>query len=87
MTIINLSDLQRVYRAKQQTDRRHDLRRYLIDGRAASAGAFQLVSRRLYADGLIDNLGLTDMWIAGATMTERAGVFSEIVTALLGGPK
>jgi hypothetical protein len=87
MASVRLGDLQRAYRAKQQINRRHELRRYLIDGGAASAGAFQLASRRLYAEGKIDNLGLCDQWMAGATMTERAGLFSDIVTALLGGTK
>jgi hypothetical protein len=79
-----LGDLQRAYRAKQKINNRHDLRRYLIDGGAASAQTYQLVSRRLYAEGAIDNLGLADQWIAGATVTERASLFSSIVTALLG---
>jgi hypothetical protein len=85
--IIRLGDLQRVYRAKQRTNQRHELRRYLIDGGATSASTYRLVSRHLYADGLIDNLGLTDTWIAGASEGERAGLFSDIATALLGGPK
>jgi len=87
MSVIRLSDLQRAYLARQNSNRRHELRRYLIDGGASSASTYQLVSRRLYADGLIDNIGLTDTWIAGASEAERAGLFSDIATALLGSPK
>ena len=81
--IIRLGDLQRVYRAKQRSNRRHQLRDYLLNRGAASASTYQLVSRRLYADGLIDNLGLTDTWLTCASETERAGLFSDICTALL----
>ena len=82
--IIRLGDLQRVYRAKQRTNQRHELRHYLIDRGATSASTYRLVSRRLYADGLIDNLGLADTWINTASEGERAGLFSDIATALLG---
>jgi hypothetical protein len=84
MSIVRLGDLQRAYRVKQRTNQRHALRRYLIDRGATSSSTCRLVSRSLYADGLIDNIGLTDMWIAGASEAERAGLFSDIATALLG---
>ena len=87
MSIIRLADLQRAYRAKQRSNQRHELRHYLINRGATSASTYRLVSRRLYADGLIDNLGLTDSWIASASEADRAGLFSDIVRALLGGSK
>jgi hypothetical protein len=87
MSTIRLSDLQRAYRSKQNASRRAALRAYLIGGIEPSAAAFRLVSRRLYADGLIDNLGLADIWISTASITERARLFSSICTALLGGSK
>ncbi len=83
MSIIRLGDLQRVYRAQQNAKRRHDLRHYLIHRGASSAAAYRLVSRSLYADGSIDNLGLADQWITRAGERERAELFSRIATALL----
>jgi hypothetical protein len=87
VSIIRLGDLQRAYRAKQRSNQRHELRHYLLDGGVTSASTFQLVSRRLYAAGMIDNLGLTDTWINTASETDRAALFSDIATALLGGSK
>ena len=81
--LIQLGELQRVYRATQHASRRDALRSYLVDGKAPSAAAFRLVARRLYADGLIDNLGLADLWLATATVAERAALFSAIATGLL----
>ena len=59
------------------------LRRYLLDGEEPTAVVFIIVSRALYARGLVDNLGLTAVWIARATIAERAALFSTIMTALL----
>jgi len=85
MTTIPLSDLQRAYHQNTRgSQRRYELRCYII-GDEPTANAFCLVSRRLYADGLIDNLGLTASWLDGASLTERASLFSQIATALLRG--
>ena len=85
MTTIPLSDLQRGYHQNMRgSQRRYELRCYII-GDEPTANAFCLVSRRLYADGLIDNLGLTASWLDGASLTERASLFSQIATALLRG--
>jgi hypothetical protein len=59
--IINLAELQRTYRAQLNSERRDALRRYLLDGDDPPAAIFILVSRRLYADGQIDNLGLASV--------------------------
>jgi hypothetical protein len=59
----------------------------LLGNSAASAAIYQLVSRHLYAGSQIDNLGLTDTWLASATEAERAGLYSDIATALLGRSK
>jgi hypothetical protein len=75
--------LQREWRSGRRHARRHDLRQYLIERQGPTSAAFNTVARRLYADGLIDNLGLADQWIACATEAERAGLFSEIATAFL----
>jgi hypothetical protein len=83
MGIVLLGDLQRAFRTRQRADRRHQLRDYLLGHGAPSAPIYRLVSRRLYADGLIDNLGLTDSWIAGATEAQRADLYSAIATALV----
>jgi hypothetical protein len=85
-TIVQLAELQRAYRAKQRSRHRAELRKYLLERIEPSAAAFQIVSRRLYAEGAIDNLGLADAWIGTATETERASLFSDIATALLGVP-
>ena len=85
-TIVQLAELQRAYRAKQRSAHRAELRKYLLDRVEPSAAAYRIVSRRLYAEGAIDNLGLTDAWIGSATGTERATLFSDIATALLGVP-
>jgi hypothetical protein len=85
MAIVRLAELQRAWRAQQNGNRRTDLRRYLIDRGASSAATYQLVSRRLYAEGAIDNLGLADHWIDTASESERASLFSDIATALIGG--
>lgn len=82
--IVALGDLQRVWRSKQSAARRNALREYLINGTAPSAAAFRLVAQRLYCDGLIDNIGLADLWLATATTSERAALFSAIATGLLG---
>jgi len=81
--IIALGELQRVYRAKRRSNRRDELRAYLISGEEPSATAFSTVSRFLYATNAIDNLGLADIWIATATVAERAALFSAIATGLL----
>jgi hypothetical protein len=83
MAIVHLSDLPAAFRAQQRSKRRHDLRHYLIGHGDPSAPAYQTVPRRLYADGLIDNLGLTDAWFFAATEAERATLSSQIATALL----
>jgi len=82
--IVRLGDLQRAYRSKQNASRRAALQAYLIGGTKPSPAAFRLVSRRLYATGQIDNLGLADIWIGTASLAERAALFSDITTALLG---
>ena len=81
--IVRLGELQRVYRAQQRSRRRHGVRQYLLDGAEPSAAAYQFVSRRLYATGQIDNLGLADIWVGTASPAERAALFSDIATALL----
>jgi hypothetical protein len=83
MSIVRLADLQRVYRARAKRRNRVDLREYLLAGTEPSPAAYQIVSRRLYAEGVIDNLGLADAWIGTATLAERATLFSDIATALL----
>ena len=83
MSIVRLGDLQRAYRAKQRSRHRVELRKYLLDGAEPSSAAYQTVSRRLYAEGAIDNLGLADVWIGTASLAERAALFSDITTALL----
>jgi hypothetical protein len=84
MTHLNLGNLQRAYHSLQAQERRVALRRYLLENEEPTAAVFVLVSRRLYATGEIDNLGLAHHWIATATVAERAALFSAIVTALLG---
>jgi hypothetical protein len=81
--MVRLGDIQRVYRAKQKTRHRIELRKYLLDGAEPSAVAYQTVSRRLYAEGVIDNLGLADIWVATASLAERAALFSAIATSML----
>jgi hypothetical protein len=83
MAIIKLGDLQRKWRSGQRRARRHDLQQYIIERQGPSSAAFNTVARRLYADGLIDNLGLADSWLAGASEPERAALFSEIAAAFL----
>ena len=83
MATVAFGELQRIYRARQRGTQRHNLRRYLIDGAEPSTATYQIVSRRLYAEGVIDNLGLVDSWIATATETEHAALFSDLATALL----
>ena len=85
-TIVQLAELQRAYRAKQRSRHRAELRKYLLDRVEPSPAAYQIVSRRLYAEGAIDNVGLVDAWLGSATKTERATLFSDIATALLGVP-
>ena len=85
-TIVQLAELQRAYRARRRSRHRAELRKYLLDHVEPSAAAYQIVSRRLYAEGAIDNLGLADAWIGSATEAERATLFSDIATALLGVP-
>jgi len=81
MTTIPLSDLQRAYHQNMRgSQRRYELRCYIIDRNEPTANVW-----RLYADGLIDNLGLTASWLDGASLTERASPFSLIATALLRG--
>jgi hypothetical protein len=87
MAIVKLAELQRAYRAQQSRKHRNQLRHYLIDRTEPSSAAFQIVSRRLYAGGQIDNLGLADHWIGTASEAERASLFSDIATALLGGSR
>ena len=83
VVVISLGELQRQWRSGQRLARRRELRRYLIEGRGPTSAAFNTVAPRLYADGQIDNLGLAEQWIAGASETERAVLFSEIATAFL----
>jgi hypothetical protein len=83
MSVILLADLQRQWRSGQRNARRRDLRSYLIERKGPTSAAFNTVARRLYADGLIDNLGLCDSWLAVASEAERASLFSEIATAFL----
>jgi hypothetical protein len=85
MGIALLGDLQRAYHARQRTKIRTELHRYLIDGDVSSAPAYRLVSRRLYVDGAIDNLGVTDFYLAGTSEGERARLFSENATSILKG--
>jgi hypothetical protein len=83
MPTVRLGDLQRTYRARQKSEQHHNPRRYLIDGLEPSAATYQIVCRRLYAEGAIDNLGHADTWLLTATEAERATLFSDIATALL----
>jgi hypothetical protein len=85
MATIRLNDLQRAYQNMRATRRRYELRCYLIDRDEPTPNAFCLISRRLYCDGLIDNLGLAQTWLDRASVTERASLFSLISTALLRG--
>ena len=57
-TIVRLAELQRAYRAKQRSRHRAELREYLLDRIEPSPAAYQTVSRRLYAEGAIDNTAL-----------------------------
>jgi len=82
--IVHLGDLQRVYNKMRLAQIRTELRIYLIDRSEASAAAFRLVSRALYADSRIDNLGLTDVWVLSASESERAALFTRIATSQLG---
>jgi hypothetical protein len=82
MSIVRLGELQRVYRARQKSRHRVDLRKYLRDHAEPSAAAYQTVSRRLCAKGAIDNLELADAWVGTASLPERAALFSDIATAL-----
>jgi hypothetical protein len=81
--ILQLGDLQRTWRAQRRSSRRVELRQYLIERAAPSATVYQIVSRRLYADGSVDNLGLTDAWIETASERERGRLFSQIASDLL----
>src|SRR5262249_4325182 len=76
------SDDRRAHRADRRL-RGEGGRTYLISRKGPSSAAFNTVARRLNADGLVDNLGLADQWIARASERERAALFSEIATALL----
>ncbi|HVI14386.1 MAG TPA: hypothetical protein VM822_16090 [Pseudolabrys sp.] len=82
--LVRLGELQRVYRAEQRKTLRRDLRQYLIERRGPTSGAFNAVARSLYVAGAIDNFGLADQWLSGATIQERAELFSLIATSLLG---
>ena len=75
MSIVRLGELQRVYRARQKSRHRVDLRKYLRDHAEPSAAAYQTVSRRLCAKGAIDNLELADAWVGTASLPERAALF------------
>jgi hypothetical protein len=81
--VIHLGDLQRAYRKMRLAQIRLELRIYLIERSAASAAAYRLVSRALYADSRIDNIGLTDVWVLTATEGERAALFARIATSQL----
>jgi len=81
--VILLAELQRRWRSGRRDARCRELRQYLVERKAPTSAAFNTVARRLYADGLIDNLGLADSWLAHASERERATLFSEIATAFL----
>ena len=81
--VVLLADLQHRWRSGQRNARRRELRQYLVERQGPTSAAFNTVARRLYADGLIDNLGLADSWLAHASERERATLFSEIATAFL----
>ena len=83
MGVVLLADLQRQWRSGRGDARRRELRQYLVERKAPTSAAFVTVARRLYADGLIDNLGLADSWLARASERERATLFSQIATAFL----
>ena len=83
MGTINLGDLQRQWRTQNNKNMRRDLRRYLVERRGPSSAAFNMVARSLYVAGLVDNFGLADQWLAGASEKERAMLFSELATSLL----
>jgi hypothetical protein len=83
LRFVNLAEWQRSVRARHGAETRKDLRGFLLENRTPSPAIFVLVSRRLYAEGAIDNLGLAAHWVATATVAERAALFSAIATALL----
>jgi hypothetical protein len=83
--LINLGDVQRAYRAQQNRNRRNGLRRFLVEKGEPSGDVFQVVIRRLFVDGSIDNFGSASNWLDGASLTERATLFSSICTDMLGG--
>jgi hypothetical protein len=75
--------LQRAYRAQQATERRQQLRKFLVEQGEPTGDAFQIVARRLFVTGYVDNLGTACLWLASASLKERASLFSEIATAFL----
>ena len=83
MGIVLLGDLQRAYRAQQVTNRRHQLREFLVERGEPTGDTFQIVARRLFVAGYVDNLGSAVLWLASASLKERATLFSEIATAFL----
>ena len=57
----------------------------MVDGETPKGSTYQLVSNHLYASGAVDKHGMADAWIDTATEAERATLFSDIATALIGG--
>jgi len=82
--IILLGDLQRAYRAQQVTSRRHQLREFLVEQGEPTGDAFQIVARRLFVAGYVDNFGSAVLWLGSASLKERASLFSSIATDMLG---
>jgi hypothetical protein len=82
---VPLGDLQIIYRGLTNARERDALRQYLLEGCASSPAIFVLVSGSLYVTGQVDKAGLSDEWLAGASVKERARLFREVATARLNG--
>jgi hypothetical protein len=80
VTYTSFAEVQRRYRATQAAAFRDSLRGYLFDDAPATAAVFAAVARALYAAGLIDKLGMEDIWLATASVADRAALFTLVAT-------
>src|SRR5262249_28077796 len=83
VSFVTLGDLELAYGKAGHAAARGQLRAYIIYSAAPTPWVYRSVSSTLFVDGAIDKPGLSDLWLAGATKSERAALFSRIATARL----
>jgi hypothetical protein len=76
----NLGDLQRTYLSARNEAFRDALRGYLFDSMPATAAVYAAVSASLFVSGQIDKTGFEAAWLSTATETDRAILFSGVLT-------